>query len=93
MQDDNIYPENEILLASTATTKPDVLVACRRCPNAEWVEEFVESDYGIDCTLRAFCVGLGGRWIWPQVQVSACSARIRAIRAERRQDADPDRDA
>lgn len=77
------YPEDELVERSNALVKPDKRVKCRRCPIVEWVEEFIDTDYGSDTSLRAYCNGLGGQWIWPQRNVGGCSARRRAIDAQR----------
>ncbi len=83
-QDDD-YPVSEALIGSAAQPKPDERIVCRRCPNADWLEEFKDVEYGEDISLRAYCSGLGGRWIWPDYAVSKCQARTRAIKAERDQ--------
>ena len=80
---DDDYPEDKIFKNTRAFIKPDERVVCRRCPNADWVEEFTDTEYGTDTALRAYCTGLGGQWIWPLRNVGGCSSRRRAIDAER----------
>lgn len=83
-QDD--YPTDELIEESHATVKPDERVKCARCPNSEWIEEFKDTEYGTDTWLMAYCVALGGQWVWPKRQVIGCSARRKAIKAQRNPD-------
>lgn len=76
------YPKDELIEQSQATIKPGDDVICARCPNSEWIEES-EHKYAT-ASLRAYCVGLGGQWVWPNRRVTGCSARRKAIRAERK---------
>ena len=78
------YPIDDLLQVSKALVPPDTRVICRRCPNAEWIEEYNDTEYGTDISLLAYCVGLGGQWVWPKRKIIGCSARRKAIAAERR---------
>lgn len=75
------YPLSAVLKRHGPTIDMDDRIACRRCPNADWIVEISESEYGDDVSARTFCAALG-RQVYPTLKVRDCDARRKAIDAE-----------
>ncbi len=58
------YPLSAVLQRHSHTIKMDDRIACRRCPNADWIVEITENEYGEDVPPRTFCAALG-RQVYP----------------------------
>jgi hypothetical protein len=79
------YQLSSVLELHGSAITMDDRIACRRCPNADWIVELTVSEYGEDASPRSFCAAFG-RQVYPGFKIRDCDARRKAIRAERAAD-------